>query len=80
MMAELVWGCVCRYYGTGQAVEIFEILVSRRPYLFAKPGEYLQELSHFRYFYFEKPLEVKFIFHGYFLPQSKPLFLVGTDG
>lgn len=45
MMAELV--CVCRYYGTGQAVEIFEILVSRHLYLFSKPGEYLQQLLHF---------------------------------
>lgn len=68
--------CVCRYYGTGQAVEIFEILVSRQPYLLAKPGKYLQELLHFRYFYFKKPLEVKFIFLCYFFASKQASFSV----
>lgn len=76
MMAELVWGCVCRYYGTRKAVEIFDILVSRHSYLFLKPGKYLQELLHFRYFYFEKPLEVKFIFPGYFFASKQASFFV----
>lgn len=57
----------CRYCGTRQAAEIFVILVSKHPYLFAKPAECLQELLRFRYFYSEKSVEAKFIFHGYFL-------------
>lgn len=59
---------MCRYCGTRQAAEIVMILVSKRLYLFAKPSKCLQELLHFRYFYFKKPVEAKFIFLGYFLP------------
>lgn len=44
------------------------ILFSKHPRLFAKSVECLQELLHFRYFYFEKPVEANFIFLGYFLP------------
>lgn len=59
---------MCRYCGTRQVAEIFMILVSKHPYLFAKPSECLQELLHFRYFFFKTPVEAKFIFLGYFLP------------
>lgn len=67
---------MCRYCGTRQVAEIFMILVSKHPYLFAKPTRTVA----FQVLFFQNACGSKVHFSWLFFALKQASFLLETDG